>query len=92
MFEYNICNMPDENIFFRQCEALEKRIECIQKGDLLQDVDSSLIQEYSLDRKKILVHNDLYVGCVWIGSEIDLTQFFPAAKSAIQETFEGVPY
>lgn len=76
MFEYNICNQADENIFTKQCEALEKNIPGIIKKNLLIDVDDSKIQDYSLGEAKITVYNDYYLDGVYIKSQIELEQFF----------------
>ncbi|MBE6825854.1 MAG: hypothetical protein E7511_03090 [Ruminococcus sp.] len=76
MFEYAICNQPDQNIFQRQCAALEKRIPEIHKGKLLKDVDGSQTQLYSIDGKQVEVHHSYYIGAVYVTSEIDLTPYF----------------
>ena len=68
MFEYNICTVPDRNIFIKQCKALEKHIPDIIKGDLLKDVDKSETQIYTVNNKKIFVYNSFYVGAVYIKS------------------------
>lgn len=76
MYEYSICNQADEDIFYKQCTALEKNIPDICKSDLLTDVDSSLIQVYQLNKLKIKVYNDTNIGAVYIKSQVDLDQFF----------------
>lgn len=76
MYEYVICNQADEKIYRKQCAALEKRLTGIQKLPELQDVDSTLIQQYSLDGKSITVLNDLALGAVVIKSEEDLEPYF----------------
>jgi len=76
MFHYGICTEPDKEIFDKQCKALEKHIPGISKGELLEDVDSSETQIYDLKGKKITVHNSLYIGAVYVDSEIELTHFF----------------
>ena len=73
---YNICNEPDEDLFYKQCTALEKNIPNLKKEDLLTDVDGGLTQLYSLDGKGISVHNSYYIGALYINSDIDLYQFF----------------
>lgn len=74
---YTICNCADEDIFHKQCEALEKYVPGIQKdGKLLEDVDGSLIQIYNKDGNKIRVLSDTEVDAVFVKSEIELTQFF----------------
>lgn len=76
MFEYNICSQADKDIFIKQCKALEKHIPDLRKGDVLKDVDGSETQFYSLNGKKITVHNSFYVDSVFIESEICLEQYF----------------
>lgn len=76
MFEYNICTEADNNIYAKQCNALEKRVPGIKKERELHDVDESLICVYSLDGKSISVLNDETVGAVYIKSEVDLTPYF----------------
>ena len=75
-FVYSVCNMPDEDVFFRQCAALEKNIPGLKKEKALEDVDGSLIQPYRLNGKKIVVKNSYYTGDVHVESEIDLKPFF----------------
>lgn len=76
MFEYSICNQPDHKIFQLQCVALEKHIPGIAKGELLNDVDGSQTQLYTVDQKRISVHNSYYIGSVFVESEIELEQYF----------------
>ncbi|GLC88693.1 hypothetical protein [Lysinibacillus piscis] len=76
MFEYNICNQPDEEIFVKQCSALEKHLPELRKKDLLTDVDNSKIQSYNLKGSIIKVYNDYVIGAVYIKSEIDIEPFF----------------
>jgi hypothetical protein len=76
MFHYSICTVPDEEIFFKQCEALEKNIKGLKKEKLLVDVDDSKIQIYYYRDKEIKVLNDYYVGALYIDAEIDLEPFF----------------
>lgn len=76
MFHYSICTVPDEEIFKKQCVALEKHIPHLLKKDLLKDVDGSKTQIYTLDGKKISVHNSCYIGSVYVDSEEELTQYF----------------
>ncbi|MBU3193476.1 hypothetical protein KPL25_05800 [Clostridium algidicarnis] len=76
VFEYNICNQADEEIFIKQCAALENKILNLIKGKLIVDVDESKIQEYLLNDKKISVYNSYYINEVYIKSEIDLIPYF----------------
>ena len=76
MFRYPICDAPDEEVFKKQCVALENRISNLNKEDLLQDVDGTLIQTYYLAGKKLMVKNSHYVGSVYIESEFDIDPYF----------------
>jgi hypothetical protein len=76
MIHYTICNQCDEEIFRKQCEALEKNVPGLAQKELLQDVDDSKIQIYDLNHAMISVHNSQYLNEVYIESDIDLIQFF----------------
>lgn len=76
MFDYNICNRADEDIFRKQCLAIEKNIPNLKKNSLLTDVDNSLIQEYRVDENKIQVVSDTSIDAVYVKSEIPLEPFF----------------
>ena len=80
MYNYTICNVSDEELFYRQCIALEKYIPDIVKEELLEDVDGSLTQLYRKDDYKISVHNSEYVGALYIESEIELEHFFKVSN------------
>ncbi len=76
VFEYTICNQADTNIFYKQCSALEKNIPNLVKRDILEDVDGSLTQLYSVGNNHVSVHNSKYIDAVYVESEIDLIPFF----------------
>ena len=76
MYHYTICTEADRNIFVRQCSALEKHIPDIKKGQHLNDVDGSETQIYELNGKEITVHNSIYIGAVYIDSDIELDSYF----------------
>lgn len=76
MFEYWICNAADDEIFQKQCEAIEKNITSLVKEKRLEDVDGSIIQRYDYFGKEILVYNDHFMNEVYVKSEIDLEPFF----------------
>lgn len=75
MFEYDICNVYDKDIFDRQCGALEKHIPGLEKQPSLVDVDSTVIQVYMLSDKKLKVTNDTRLG-VAVQSEFDIEPYF----------------
>jgi hypothetical protein len=76
MIKYCICNQVDDEIFKKQCKALEDRIPTLKKDDLLLDVDGSETQIYKLNDEKVLVHNSYYLDEVYVESEVDLTKYF----------------
>ena len=76
-FNYTICDTPNEEVFYKQCEALEKRINGLSKAKLLRDVDGSLIQIYNYQGLELKVHNCYQVGAVSIVSDFDINPFFP---------------
>ncbi len=76
VFEYNICNQADKSIFEKQCAALERHIPDLNKEKRLIDVDGSQTQLYSLDGKRISVHNSNYIDAVYVESEIELESYF----------------
>ncbi len=76
MFHYNVCTETDRKIFIKQCNALEKNIPGITKGELLEDADGSETQVYKVNDKRITVHNSYYVGAVYVDSEIKLESYF----------------
>lgn len=76
MYHYSICNMPDKELFYKQCKALEKKVPGLVKKDFLSDVDGSLTQIYSKEDSRVEVHNSEYIGALFVDSEIELEQFF----------------
>lgn len=76
MFEFNICNIANEEIFYKQCQALEKNVPNIVLSEKLKDVDGSLIQTYEIGGKKVTIYNDINVDAVYIKSEEELQQYF----------------
>lgn len=76
MFDYNICNEADANLFHKQCAAIETHITPLEKDKLLTDVDGTLRQKYHHPFGVIDVVNDIQVGALYVTSEFDLTPFF----------------
>lgn len=79
MFEYYICNMADDDIFRKQCVAIERNIAPLSKEKLLKDVDGTLIQIYDYAGNTIEVCSDHSTDEVYVKSEIELKQFFDTA-------------
>lgn len=80
MFEYWICNIADDEIFKKQCTAIEKNIVPLQKEKILEDVDGSLIQKYTYHEKNIIVYSDHFMNEVYVKSELELKQFFTTSQ------------
>lgn len=75
-YSYNICNQPDDELFYKQCAALEKYIPGLTKEILLNDVDGSLIQIYYHEKGEMIVFNDYYIGALYIDSDFDIDPYF----------------
>lgn len=76
MYEYNICNVYDQEIFKKQCKAIEEHIPNLTKENLLNDVDGSQIQIYFINGSyKIKVINDKTFG-IEVHSDEELTKYF----------------
>ncbi|MDR3313260.1 MAG: hypothetical protein LBS96_02245 [Oscillospiraceae bacterium] len=88
-FDTMICNQADEDVFRRQCLALEKALPNLTKGQLLQDVDGSDFQEYAMNGYAILVESDTQVNGVFVRSDVDLRPYFPKKKPSA--TKQAVP-
>lgn len=72
MFSYTIAKNADRKAFARVCNLIESKIKNIEKEELLEDVDGSLIQIYTTPNGKIKIYNDYDVDAVYIDSEINL--------------------
>lgn len=75
-YEYTIYTVPDEEIYRKQCEAIERYIPDLRKEKELHDVDDSRIQIYWHGKNEIRVLNDYYIGGVFVESDFDLIPFF----------------
>ena len=76
LFEYNICNQADAELFERQCNALEASIPGLRESDFLEDVDGTLTKTYCHQNGKIKVKNDTQVDALYVTSEFDLLPYF----------------
>ncbi|MCI6771810.1 MAG: hypothetical protein PUF31_06510 [Oscillospiraceae bacterium] len=72
MFSYTTSLKADNSEFKRVCSEVEK-INGIRKHEPIVDVDGSVIQEYTINSKRIIVQNDYEVDAVYIDSDIDLS-------------------
>lgn len=75
-YEYMICNTSDEEIYKKQCAAIEKHIPGIIKQEELIDVDGSRIQCYSYGHEEIIVINSIYVDALLVRSTEDIKPYF----------------
>lgn len=76
MYQYEICNVFDENIFDKQCAALEKNINGIRKISSLEDVDGSQIAFYELQNgKQLNIENNVLFGVI-INSDFPIEKYF----------------
>lgn len=80
MFEYYICNTADDEIFRKQCTAIEKNVAPLKKELLLEDVDGTLIQRYDSGGREIKVCSDHFAQEVYVRSDVELNQFFRQEK------------
>ncbi|WP_455577050.1 hypothetical protein [Anaerosinus sp.] len=75
-FHYNICNQSDEELFKKQCAAIEKHIPHLRKSKILIDVDGSLFQEYRHSKGIIEVSNSHYINALYVDADFDLLPYF----------------
>lgn len=75
-YSYTICNQMDEDLFKKQCEAIENHVTGLTKKNFLEDVDGSAYQYYQHDNGEILVCNSSIVGALYVDSDFDLLPYF----------------
>ena len=75
-YRYTICNQPDEEIFIKQCKAIELRVPITKKHGLIVDVDESKFQRYDFAGGEIIALIDYEVGYVGVESDGELTHYF----------------
>jgi|LSQX01.2.fsa_nt_gb hypothetical protein len=80
MTRYLISPEFNSEIFEKMCVVLESNVPGIIKGERLIDVDSSVLQYYDVNGKKIRVMNSTYIDEVSITSEVDLSPYLGAAE------------
>jgi hypothetical protein len=73
---YCICEVPDDDLFRRQCKALETYIAGLEPEPVLKDVDDSSFQIYHHPRGQIKVSNSYYLGELCVESDFDLLPYF----------------
>ena len=76
-YEYLICNVADQEIFEKQCAALEKHIPGLtKKSTYLDPLDQSIYQTYLLNNQEIQVVNSYYLDHVIIQSNVNIKPYF----------------
>lgn len=75
-YEYMICNVADEEVYEKQCAAIEKHIPGIKKQEELVDVDGSKIQRYSYNGERIVVINSIDENELIVKSTEDIKRYF----------------
>ena len=81
MFEYNICNVYDEDVFEKQCLALERHIPNLLKKQFSEDIDGTQLQQYVKQGEKLRVINDKLVR-ISIISEFKIERYFDNGGTA----------
>ena len=76
-YHYSICTNQNDELFVKQCEAIEKHIPKLTKDELFEDIDGSSYQIYHHANGDIEVSNDYYVGALYVESDFDLLPYFP---------------
>lgn len=71
-----ICNVADEEVYKKQCAAIEKHIPGIKKQEELVDVDGSKIQRYSYNGERIVVINSIDENELIVKSTEDIKRYF----------------
>ena len=75
MFSYNVSTKANRKDFEKACKKIENELAHIEKEDVLEDLDGSLIQIYATSNGKIKVFNDYEVDAVYVDSDIELKSF-----------------
>lgn len=76
MHEYNICNQADEELFHKQCRAIEGHIPDLLADEPLRDVDGTLVQKYTHAKGTIKVKNDVQTDALFVVADFDLLPYF----------------
>ncbi|MEH6945200.1 hypothetical protein [Bacillus sp. JJ722] len=76
-FSYNIWPERNVELFKQYLEILKNIPKCKLKGNILEDIDGSLLGIFKLKGKNIVLKDDEYVGALYIDSEIDISKYLP---------------
>lgn len=82
MGSINICTETDQNLFYKVLARLNKAKGFILQGNVLQDMDSSLLAIFTYKGKEVKLINDEDVGALFINYEGDLKKEIEDALSA----------
>ena len=55
MYQYTICNQPDESLYRRQCKAIEEKVPGIVEAKELANIDGGAVMIYKKDGATIKV-------------------------------------
>lgn len=69
MHYINICNQTDKELFFKALDKLNNTKGFIMQGEVLEDVDGSLIALFQYEGGKVLLKNDEDIGALFIESD-----------------------
>lgn len=72
MRSINICTETDQDLFYKILARLDKAKGFILQGNVLQDVDNSLLAIFNYKGKEIKLMNDEAVGALFIDYEGDI--------------------
>ena len=71
MYIYDICNETDKKLFSKCLQKLKRINDFKIKGEVLEDVDGTLIAEFEYQSSKVLLKNDEETGALYIESDSD---------------------
>ena len=77
---YIIYDTANEEVYHRQCTALEKYIPRLEKLEELHGSLDSCTQKYRYNNKTICVYNDNIIDAVHIGADIPLESVFKSIE------------
>ena len=79
-YHYTVSTCADEELFFRQCNSIERHVPRVELRLKLHDVDCTRVRFYWHPLGEIVVRNDRQVDALWVESDFDLLPFFEDGK------------
>ena len=76
MYSYTISKEPNNALFLKVCNTIEKHFCQATKDEMLTDVDGTCVQIYRLPDGVIKVCNDYEVYALYVDSNVDLKRLF----------------